>query len=88
MAVRHNVRYTLDRPTIPSDVRGGSRRIGKVPREIVARRKELPKNTKVGQMYDAMVREGMDKGKAARIAQSKTGKSLVTGRKPKTNKTK
>ena len=48
----------------------------------------MPKNTKVGQMYDAMVREGMDKGKAARIAQSKTGKSLVTGRKPKTNKTK
>jgi hypothetical protein len=34
-------------------------------------------------MYDAMVRDGMDKGKAARIAQSKTGESLITGRKPK-----
>ena len=37
----------------------------------------------VGRMYDAMVRDGMDKGKAARIAQSKTGKSLATGRTPK-----
>lgn len=46
----------------------------------------MPKNSKVGKMYDAMVREGMDKGKAARIAQSKTGKSLATGRKPKGKK--
>ena len=37
-------------------------------------------------MYKAMVREGMDKGKAARIAQSKTGKSLATGKKPKGKK--
>jgi len=43
----------------------------------------MPKNTKVGKMYDAMVRDGMDKGKAAAIAQSKTGKSLATGRTPK-----
>lgn len=43
----------------------------------------MPKDTKVGRMYDAMVRGGMSKGKAARIAQSKTGKSLKTGRAPK-----
>lgn len=42
----------------------------------------MPKNSKVGKMYDAMVSEGMSKGKAARIAQSKTGKSLATGKKP------
>lgn len=46
----------------------------------------MPKNTKVGRMYDAMVKEGMPKGKAARIAQSRTGKSLKTGRKPKRRK--
>jgi len=34
-------------------------------------------------MYSAMVREGMDEGKAARIAQSKTGRSLQTGKRPK-----
>jgi len=45
----------------------------------------MPKNTKVGKMYDAMKREGMDKGKAARIAQAKTGKSLATGKTPKTH---
>lgn len=43
----------------------------------------MPKGSKVHKMYDAMVKEGMSKGKAARIAQSKTGKSLKTGRKPK-----
>lgn len=43
----------------------------------------MPKGTKVHKMYDAMRSEGMSKGKAARIAQSKTGKSLATGRKPK-----
>lgn len=43
----------------------------------------MPKGTKVHKMYDAMVREGVSKGKAARIAQSKTGKSLMTGKKPK-----
>jgi uncharacterized protein YdaT len=47
------------------------------------KRKEMPKRTKVGRMYNAMVKDGMDKGKAARIAQSKTGESLITGRKPK-----
>ena len=34
-------------------------------------------------MYDAMVGEGMSKGKAARIAQSKTGQALATGKPPK-----
>lgn len=43
----------------------------------------MPKGTKVEEIYSAMVHEGMDKGKAARIAQSKTGKSLAMGRKPK-----
>jgi hypothetical protein len=43
----------------------------------------MPKGTKVHKMYDAMVREGMDKGKAARIAQAKTGRSLATGKPPK-----
>ncbi len=46
----------------------------------------MPKNSKVGKMYDAMKREGMSSGKAARIAQSKTGKSLKTGRAPKRKK--
>lgn len=47
----------------------------------------MPKNTKVHKMYQAMVDEGMDKGKAARIAQAKTGKALATGKKPKHRKT-
>lgn len=46
----------------------------------------MPKNTKVHKIYAALVREGASKGKAARIAQSKTGKSLATGRKPKGKK--
>lgn len=46
----------------------------------------MPKGTKVHKTYDAMVEKGMDKGKAARIAQSKTGKSLATGKKPKSKK--
>ena len=46
----------------------------------------MPKGTKVDRMYQAMKREGMDKGKAARIAQAKTGKSLATGKPPKKKK--
>lgn len=46
----------------------------------------MPRGTKVERMYEAMRREGMDKGKAARIAQSRTGKSLATGRKPRKRK--
>jgi len=47
----------------------------------------MPKGTKVHDMYDAMVKEGMSKGKAARISQAKTGQSLQTGKPPK-NKSK
>ena len=43
----------------------------------------MPKGAKVHMMYDAMRKEGMSKGKAARIAQAKTGKSLMTGKKSK-----
>jgi hypothetical protein len=43
----------------------------------------MPKGTKVHKMYEAIRRGGASKGKAARIAQAKTGKSLATGRKPK-----
>lgn len=43
----------------------------------------MPKSSKVHKMYEAMVREGMTKAKAAKIAQAKTGRSLMTGKKPK-----
>ena len=43
----------------------------------------MPKGTKVHKMYQGRVDSGMSKGKAARIAQAKTGKSLMTGKKPK-----
>lgn len=43
----------------------------------------MPKGTKVHKMYDALRQEGASKGKAARIAQSKTGKSLRTGKRPR-----
>ena len=46
----------------------------------------MPKNTKVDRMYEAMKAEGMSKGKAAAIAQSKTGMSLMTGKPPKGKK--
>jgi len=43
----------------------------------------MPKGTKVDRIYQAIKRETGDKGKAARIAQAKTGKSLKTGKAPK-----
>ena len=43
----------------------------------------MPKGTPVEKMYQAIKRGGASKGKAARIAQSKTGLSLATGRRPK-----
>lgn len=46
----------------------------------------MPKGSKVDDMYKAMRREGMPKGKAARIAQSKSGQSLKTGKPPKGKK--
>ncbi len=41
----------------------------------------MPTNSKVGKMYDALVRGGKSKASAAKIAQSRTGQSLATGRK-------
>jgi hypothetical protein len=46
----------------------------------------MPAGTPVDKMFKAMVREGMDKGKAARIAQHQTGLALATGRPPKGKK--
>ena len=46
----------------------------------------MPKNSKVGRLYDRLVRSGMSKGKAARISQSSTGQSLRTGKKPKSRR--
>lgn len=43
----------------------------------------MPEGTKVERMYTALRRTGKDAGTAARIAQSRTGKSLQTGRAPK-----
>jgi len=42
-----------------------------------------PKGTKVEKIYEAIKKKTGDKGKAARIAQAQTGKSLATGKKPK-----
>ncbi len=46
----------------------------------------MPAGTKVDKIYKALRREGADPGKAARIAQAQTGKSLATGKKPKGKK--
>lgn len=46
----------------------------------------MPKGTKVHKVYDAPRREGMPEGKAARIAQAKTGLALATGKPPKGKK--
>jgi hypothetical protein len=43
----------------------------------------MPKGTKVESIYRALRREHMPKGKAAAIAQSKSGQSLMTGKPPK-----
>lgn len=43
----------------------------------------MPKGSKVHKVYTALRRSGKSKASAARIAQSKTGKSLKTGRKSK-----
>jgi hypothetical protein len=48
----------------------------------------MPKGTKVEGIYEALKAEGMSKGKAAAIAQSKTGLSLATGKPPKATKAK
>jgi len=46
----------------------------------------MPKGSKVHKVYDALKKEGMSSGKAARIAQSKTGQALATGKPPKHKK--
>ena len=46
----------------------------------------MPEGTKVDKAYKALKKKGMNSGKAARIAQSQTGLSLQTGKKPKTIK--
>lgn len=43
----------------------------------------MPKGTKVEKVYQALLREGKTKAQAAKIAQSQTGQSLQTGKKPK-----
>lgn len=44
----------------------------------------MPKNTKVERCYkEVLAKTGGDKGKAARICQAATGKSLATGKAPK-----
>ena len=43
----------------------------------------MPKSSKVHKVYEAIKRSGADKGKAARIAQSKTGQALATGKPPR-----
>ena len=48
----------------------------------------MPTGTRVEKIYTAIKKKTGDKGKAARIAQSVTGKSLATGRKPKRKKRK
>mgnify|MGYP001603657714 CR=1 FL=1 len=48
----------------------------------------MPKGTPVEKIYAAIVRGGGSMGKAARIAQAQTGKSLTTGKAPKGKKKK
>lgn len=46
----------------------------------------MPKGSKVDKVYRALLRQGKSKASAAKIAQSKTGQALATGRKPKRRK--
>lgn len=46
----------------------------------------MPKGTPVEKMYQAIKRTGASAGKAARIAQSKTGLALATGKPPQGKK--
>ena len=43
----------------------------------------MPKGTKVERLYEKLKSQGKSKGSAAAIAQSVTGLSLKTGKKPK-----
>lgn len=46
----------------------------------------MPKGTKVHKLYEKLKREGKSTSSAVKIAQSVTGKSLATGKKPKKKK--
>jgi hypothetical protein len=46
----------------------------------------MPKGSKVERVYSALSKKGVAPGKAAAIAQSKTGQSLKTGKPPKKGK--
>lgn len=43
----------------------------------------MPVGSAVEDVYEALLKRGYDKGKAARIAQSRTGEALATGRRPR-----
>lgn len=46
----------------------------------------MPKGTKVHRVFEALKRQGKSVASAAKIAQAQTGRSLMTGKRPK-NKT-
>ena len=46
----------------------------------------MPEGTKVDKIYKPLLKEGHSNGSAARIAQSKSGQSLKTGKPPKKSK--
>ena len=46
----------------------------------------MPKNSRVERIYEAIKKKTGDKSLAAATAQKMTGKSLATGRKPKSKK--
>jgi len=46
----------------------------------------MPKGSRVHKVYKRLREEGKSKTSAAKIAQSQTGQSLKTGRKPKRKK--
>jgi len=52
-------------------------------RSCIGGRNVSPRGTKVHKLYEKLVKRGKSKGSAARIAQSVTGRSLATGRRPK-----
>lgn len=43
----------------------------------------MPKGSKVEKVYQALLKEGMPRDQAAKVAQAQTGQSLATGRKPR-----
>jgi len=46
----------------------------------------MPKNSKVHHVYDALLRKGLSKEKAARISQAQMHQALATGKPPKKRK--